>query len=85
MLYIHLNQHNQFDLIDLFLIDQDYFQMKNQSPENKLKSAVLFHHIFKDEDVILWLRSQFSDYKYPDIDVCLDLYNDHNTSGHQDG
>jgi nitrite reductase/ring-hydroxylating ferredoxin subunit len=59
------------------ILSQDYLQMKNQYPENKLKSAVLFNHIFKDEEVILWLRSQFSEYKFPDIDVCLDLYNDH--------
>jgi nitrite reductase/ring-hydroxylating ferredoxin subunit len=63
-----------------FILSQDYFQMKNQYPENKLKSAVLFNHIFKDEDVILWLRCQFSEYKFPDIDLCLDLYNDYNNS-----
>ena len=32
------------------ILSQDYFQMKNQYPENKLKSAVLFNHIFKDEE-----------------------------------
>jgi hypothetical protein len=61
-----------------FILSQDYFQMKNQYPENKLKAAVLFNHIFKDEDVILWLRSEFNNYKFPDINECLDLYNDYN-------
>lgn len=71
-------QKNIMKGLATFILSQDYFQMKNQYTENKLKAAVLFNHIFKDEDVILWLRSQFNEYKYPDVDVCLDLYNDYN-------
>ncbi len=63
-----------------YILSQDYFQMKNQYPENKLKTAVLFNHIFKDEDVILWLRAQFKDYKFPDVNVCLDLFKEYNTN-----
>ena len=70
-------QKNIMKGLATFILSQDYLQMKNQYPENKLKSAVLFNHIFKDEDVILWLRAQFSQYQYPDINVCLDLYNDY--------
>jgi nitrite reductase/ring-hydroxylating ferredoxin subunit len=67
-----------------FILSQDYFQMKNQYPENKLKAAVLFNHIFKDEDVILWLRSELADYKFPDINVCLDLFTDYNNNKNRD-
>ena len=63
-----------------YILSQDYFQMKNQYPENKLKTAVLFNHIFKDEDVILWLRSEFKDYKFPDVNVCLDLFTEYNSN-----
>jgi hypothetical protein len=70
-------QKNIMKGLAAFILSQDYFQMKNQYPENKLKAAVLFNHIFKDEDVILWLRSEFNNYKFPDINECLDLYNDY--------
>jgi len=57
-----------------YILSQDYLQMKNQYPENKLKSAVLFNHTFKDEDIMLWLSTEFKDYKFPDINVCMDLF-----------
>jgi nitrite reductase/ring-hydroxylating ferredoxin subunit len=71
-------QQNVMKGLATFILSQDYFQMKNQYPENKLKAAVLFNHIFKDEDVILWLREELRDYKFPDINECLDLFAEYN-------
>jgi hypothetical protein len=50
--------------------------MKNQHKEDALKKAMLFDHKFNDEEVILWLRDMFKDYKYPDIEQCVEIYND---------
>lgn len=61
-------------LLALTILKQDYIQMKNQYEDNKLKKAILFNHIFKDEDVILWLNEIFKQYEYPDIDSCVELY-----------
>ena len=69
-------QKNIMKGLATYILSQDYIQMKNQYPENKLKEALLFNHIFKDEDVILWLREEFRDYKFPDINTCLDLFNE---------
>ena len=74
-------QQNIMKGLATFILSQDYFQMKNQYPENKLKAAVLFNHIFKDEDVILWLREEFRDYKFPDVNTCLDLFNEFKKNG----
>ena len=71
-------QKNLMKGLATFILSQDYFQMKNQYPENKLKAAVLFNHIFKDEDVILWLREEFRGYKFPDVNTCLDLFTEYN-------
>jgi len=71
-------QKNVMKGLATFILSQDYFQMKNQYPENKLKAAVLFNHIFKDEDVILWLREEFREYKFPDVNTCLDLFTEYN-------
>jgi hypothetical protein len=73
-------QKNVMKGLATFILSQDYFQMKNQYPENKLKAAVLFNHIFKDEDVILWLREEFRDYKFPDVNTCLDLFTEYNSN-----
>jgi hypothetical protein len=58
------------------ILGQDFVQMKNQHKEDELKKAMLFDHKFKDEEVILWLRDMFKDYKYPDIEQCVEIYND---------
>ena len=71
-------QKNVMKGLATFILSQDYFQMKNQYPENKLKAAILFNHIFKDEDVILWLREEFRNYKFPDVNTCLDLFTEYN-------
>lgn len=58
------------------ILNQDYVQMKNQYEENDLKRAVLFNHIFNDEEPILELRRMLEDYKYPDIKQIVELYQD---------
>lgn len=73
-------QKNVMKGLATFILSQDYFQMKNQYPDNKLKDAVLFNHIFKDEDVILWLREEFRGYKFPDVNTCLDLFTEYNAN-----
>ncbi len=59
------------------ILGQDFVQMKNQHKEDKLKKAMLFEHKFDDEEVMLWLKDMFKDYKYPDEDQCVELYNDY--------
>jgi len=59
------------------ILNQDYHQMKNQYPENELKKEILFEHIFKDEEVIVWLKDMFQKYEYPDINNCAELYRDY--------
>ena len=59
------------------ILNQDYQQMKNQYEENDLKRAVLFNHIFNDEEPILELRRMFKNYKYPDIQQIVELYQDY--------
>lgn len=58
------------------ILSQDYVQMRNQYPENALKKAIMFEHIFENEDVILWIRDMFNHYSFPDIQSCIDLYKD---------
>jgi len=60
------------------ILNQDYEQMKNQYPDNELKSEVLFNHVFSDEEVIIQLKNIMKDYKYPDISICAQLYKDYN-------
>ena len=48
--------------------------MKNQYPNNKLKQEMLFTHIFKNEEPVLEIKRMFEEYKYPDIDTCVELY-----------
>lgn len=57
------------------ILSQDYVQMKMQYPDNELKKEVLFNHVFKDEEIIVWLNSIFNEkYKYPTIQDCAELY-----------
>jgi len=56
------------------ILNQDYIQMKNQYQENDLKRAILFNHIFNNEEPILELRNMFKHYKYPDINEVIKLY-----------
>jgi phenylpropionate dioxygenase-like ring-hydroxylating dioxygenase large terminal subunit len=56
------------------ILSQDYVQMKNQYPNNKLKQEMIFTRIFKNEEPILEIKRMFEAYKYPDIDECVELY-----------
>ena len=62
--------------IAMIILAQDYVQMKNQHKENKLKKYILFDHLFQNEETMIRLKNMFSDYKYPDDEVCLELYKD---------
>jgi len=55
------------------ILNQDYDQMKNQYPDNDLKRAILFNHIFNNEEPILELKKMFEDYRYPDIEQIIKL------------
>lgn len=59
------------------ILNQDYVQMKNQHPEDALKKEVLFNHIFEDEEVIIQLKNIMKDYKYPNVNICSELYKDY--------
>jgi nitrite reductase/ring-hydroxylating ferredoxin subunit len=75
--YYTNNIQKQFmKLIAMIILSQDYIQMKNQHKENKLKKYILFDYIFKNEETVLRLKEMFADYKYPDDEVCLELYKD---------
>lgn len=58
------------------ILDQDFQQMQNQAPSNKLKDAMLLQHVFPDEEVIISLREMFQKYKYLDLEDCLNIYNE---------
>jgi hypothetical protein len=63
------------------ILNQDYNQMKNQCYESKLKSQMLFNHIFKDEEAILQLHALFKErYQFPDIDSVYEVYMDHSAN-----
>jgi phenylpropionate dioxygenase-like ring-hydroxylating dioxygenase large terminal subunit len=64
-------------MLALTILNQDFAQMKRQYPENDLKKTVLFNHIFNNEEPILALHKQFSNYEYPDINSCVKLYKDY--------
>ena len=57
------------------ILTQDFLQMMNQQEESLLKQNILFNHVFDDEEVIIELKNKFKDYKYPDINICTELYN----------
>jgi len=65
---------NFMKILTLTILNQDFIQMQNQYIDNDLKNAILFKHMFNDEEPILELRNMFKDYKYPDIKLCVDLY-----------
>ena len=78
--YYKNNIGKQFmKFIALIILGQDFTQMKNQHKENKLKKYVLFDYVFKNEETIIHVKNMFSDYKYPDDEVCLELYKDYKT------
>jgi hypothetical protein len=59
------------------ILTQDFFQLINQAPDNKLKKAIVFDHVFPDEEVLVWMKKIFDKkYKYADSDDCIQLYKD---------
>ena len=61
-------------ILALSILNQDFDQMKNQSPENALKNEIIFDHLFDNEYAIIWLKELFENYRYPDINECIKLY-----------
>jgi hypothetical protein len=59
------------------ILSQDRIQMRLQSKDSALKRAILFQRTFPDEDAILWLKSRLSEYVYPSIELCGELYQKH--------
>lgn len=70
-------QQNFMKMLAATILSQDYVQMRTQAPDDELKRSVLFDHVFKDEEVILWLYKMFGDYAYPDTKACATLYGSH--------
>lgn len=56
------------------ILGQDFVQMRRQTQDSELKRAIMFEHVFPDEDIILWVRDMLSEYKYPDMNMCVELY-----------
>jgi len=61
-------------LLATTILSQDSVQMRMQYKEDKFKHSMLFTHTFKDEEIMLWVKEMMKDYKYPDIDTCVELY-----------
>lgn len=73
--YLKTYAQQQFmKMLATTILSQDYHQMRNQHVEDALKRQIMFEHIFDDEEVILWIRDMFREYRYPDIQACVDLY-----------
>lgn len=62
------------------ILMQDYYQLKNQHPEDALKREMVFNYKYKNEQVLHWLNDRFQEYKYPDIEMCAELYRNHKNS-----
>ena len=75
--YTNNIQKQLMKLFALVILGQDYIQMKNQHKENKLKKYILFDYIFKNEETIIRLKDMFINYKYPNDEICLELYKDY--------
>lgn len=61
------------------ILAQDFCQMKNQAAESELKRSVLFGKKFENEEPVLWLNRYFTEnYRYVDMNDCVELYNDFN-------
>jgi len=62
------------EMMAFTILTQDSLQMKNQFPDSPLKQAMLLDYTFPDEEVQIWLRKAFEDYRYPTMDDCAALY-----------
>jgi hypothetical protein len=73
--YLKTYAQQQFmKLLATTILSQDYLQMRNQHVEDDLKRQIMFEHVFDDDEVILWVRDMFKEYRYPDTQACVDLY-----------
>ena len=70
-------QQEFLKLLAYTILTQDLKQMKNQHKEDELKKIILFSHIFKDEEIMIWLNNMFEYYEYPNILSCVELYKDY--------
>lgn len=59
------------------ILFQDSLQMKNQSPENKLKDLLFLNSTFGDEDTIIEMRNYFKNYRYPNMEESEKLLRHH--------
>lgn len=60
------------------ILSQDFVQLIHQYQENQLKKEVIFGHVFKDEEPLVWIKDIFNKkYKYVDSKDCVDLYKYH--------
>lgn len=62
------------DTLASTILSQDFVQMRRQSPDSELKRALMFEHVFPDEDVVVWVHDMLREYRYPDAQICADLY-----------
>lgn len=77
--YFTSNIQNEFlKLLAYTILTQDLKQMKNQHKEDLLKEEMLFSYIFKDEEIMLWLKKMFDSYNYPNMVDCVEMYRDYN-------
>ena len=70
-------QQEFLKLLAYTILTQDLKQMKNQHKEDELKKVMLFSHIFKDEEIMIWLNNMFKYYEFPNILSCVELYKDY--------
>jgi len=56
---------------------QDQNQMKNQYKENDLKKKIIFGHKFVEEKPVISLHELFKNVSYPNIQDCVELYDDY--------
>lgn len=66
-------QQRFMKMMALTILTQDYLQMKNQYTESPMKKLLLFNYRFPDEGAVLKLHDMFQEYKYPDMDYCVDF------------
>ena len=77
--YFTSNIQNEFlKMLAYVILTQDLKQMKNQHKEDILKEEMLFSYIFKDEEIMIWLKTMFASYNYPTILNCVEMYRDYN-------
>lgn len=73
--YFTNNIQNEFlKLLAYIILRQDLKQMENQHKDDLLKEEIMFSHIFKDEEIMIWLKKMFDSYNYPNMLNCVQLY-----------